>query len=91
MASGIEFRREFIIGRSPALGRVLDMVRKVAPSETSVLVRGESGTGKELLAKAIHQPLRRLWLEVLLLPSKPRAVGWPMFPTMVVHQPWHRL
>ena len=55
MASGIEFRREFIIGRSPALGRVLDMVRKVAPSETSVLVRGESGTGKELLAKAIHE------------------------------------
>ena len=55
MASGLEFRREFIIGRSPALGRVLDMVRKVAPSETSVLVRGESGTGKELLAKAIHE------------------------------------
>lgn len=50
-----EFRRESIIGRSPALGRVLDMVRKVAPSETSVLVRGESGTGKELLAKAIHE------------------------------------
>ena len=54
VAAGGEFRRESIIGRSPALGQVLDMVRKVAPSETSVLVRGESGTGKELLAKAIH-------------------------------------
>ena len=53
--TGVEFRRESIIGRSPALGRVLDMVRKVAPSETSVLIRGESGTGKELLAKAIHE------------------------------------
>ena len=52
---GTEFRRDSIIGRSPALGQVLEMVRKVAPSETSVLVRGESGTGKELLAKAIHE------------------------------------
>jgi transcriptional regulator with GAF, ATPase, and Fis domain len=53
--STTEFRREAIIGRSPALGSVLEMVRKVAPSETSVLIRGESGTGKELLAKAIHE------------------------------------
>ena len=50
----IEFRRESIIGHSAELAEVLDMVRKVAPSESSVLVRGESGTGKELLAKAIH-------------------------------------
>ena len=58
--SSVEFRRDSIIGRGPALGQVLDMVRKVAPSETSVLVRGESGTGKELLAKAIHDnSLRR--------------------------------
>lgn len=53
--SVIEFRRESIIGHSAELARVLDMVRKVAPSESSVLVRGESGTGKELLAKAIHE------------------------------------
>ncbi|WP_237729392.1 sigma 54-interacting transcriptional regulator [Schlesneria paludicola] len=51
----VEFRREAIIGRGSAISRVLDMVRKVAPSESSVLVRGESGTGKELLAKAIHE------------------------------------
>ncbi len=55
-----EFRRDSIIGHGPALGQVLEMVRKVAPSESSVLVRGESGTGKELLAKAIHDnSLRR--------------------------------
>ena len=50
----LEFRRDAIIGHSPSLERILDTVRKVAASETSVLVRGESGTGKELLAKAIH-------------------------------------
>ena len=50
----LEFRRELIIGNGPTISRVLDMVRKVSASETSVLVRGESGTGKELLAKAIH-------------------------------------
>ncbi len=42
-------------GRSPAVLRLLDEVRKVAASPSSVLVRGESGTGKELLARAIHE------------------------------------
>ena len=50
-----QFRREAIIGHSPALEHIMDTVRKVAASETSVLVRGESGTGKELLARAIHE------------------------------------
>ncbi|MEI8381578.1 MAG: sigma 54-interacting transcriptional regulator, partial [Planctomycetota bacterium] len=50
-----QFRRDAIIGHSPALEHIMDTVRKVAASETSVLVRGESGTGKELLAKAIHE------------------------------------
>lgn len=50
-----QFRREAIIGHSPALEHIMDTVRKVAASETSVLVRGESGTGKELLAKAVHE------------------------------------
>ena len=43
-----------IRGSSPAIRTVLQTVRKVAPSEASVLLRGESGTGKELLARAIH-------------------------------------
>lgn len=50
-----QFRRDAIIGHSPALEHIMDTVRKVAASETSVLLRGESGTGKELLAKAIHE------------------------------------
>lgn len=43
-----------IIGRGPAMRRLMDMVAMVAPSEATVLVTGESGTGKELVARAIH-------------------------------------
>lgn len=45
---------ENIIGRSPALQQVLDLVRKAARSEANILILGESGTGKELIARAIH-------------------------------------
>lgn len=49
-------RYEFsgIIGRSPAMQRVFDVIQKVAPLSTTVLIQGETGTGKELIAKAIH-------------------------------------
>jgi transcriptional regulator with GAF, ATPase, and Fis domain len=43
-----------IIGKSPALREVLDMVRIVAPTDATVLINGETGTGKELIAEAIH-------------------------------------
>src|SRR5450759_5089665 len=43
-----------IIGSSAALQRVLDIVKKVAKSNTTVLIRGETGTGKELIAGATH-------------------------------------
>ena len=43
-----------IVGASGALQRVLDVVKKVAKSSTTVLIRGETGTGKELIAGAIH-------------------------------------
>src|SRR5882672_10065501 len=43
-----------IVGNSPALQRVLGVVRKVAKSNTTILIRGETGTGKELIAGAIH-------------------------------------
>lgn len=48
------FRREACKGNSPAMLTVLDMARKVAASESSVLIRGESGTGKEVLAQVLH-------------------------------------
>jgi formate hydrogenlyase transcriptional activator len=49
------FQCEAIVGNSPALRQVLATARKVAASETTVLILGESGTGKELLARALHQ------------------------------------
>lgn len=47
-------RIEGIIGESGQMLEVISLVRRVAPSEATVLIRGESGTGKELIAKAIH-------------------------------------
>jgi DNA-binding NtrC family response regulator len=44
-----------IVGKSPSMQRVFEMVRKVAPTRSTVLLVGESGTGKELIARAIHQ------------------------------------
>jgi PAS domain S-box-containing protein len=51
-----EVRENFgdILGRSPAIQKVLAQVSTVAPTEANVLVLGESGTGKELVARAIH-------------------------------------
>ena len=43
-----------IIGKSPAMRKIFDLVRKVAPTKASVLITGESGVGKELIADAIH-------------------------------------
>jgi formate hydrogenlyase transcriptional activator len=45
---------EQIVGNSPALQRVLELVETVAPSDSTVLLLGETGTGKELIARAIH-------------------------------------
>ncbi|MBI2924418.1 MAG: sigma-54-dependent Fis family transcriptional regulator [Verrucomicrobia bacterium] len=54
-----KFGLENIVGESPQMQEVLETVRQVAPSPSSVLIQGESGTGKELIAKAIHQLSRR--------------------------------
>ncbi|HEY7725627.1 MAG TPA: sigma-54 dependent transcriptional regulator [Anaeromyxobacteraceae bacterium] len=58
-----EFRDRFglerIVGRSAPLRELLERVRRVAPSDATVLVTGESGTGKELVARALHAASRR--------------------------------
>jgi PAS domain S-box-containing protein len=48
-----------IIGRSPAIRKLVDVIRRAAPSEATMLITGESGTGKELVARAIHDASRR--------------------------------
>jgi DNA-binding NtrC family response regulator len=50
-----QYGLESIIGQSSAMERIFDVVRQVAPSQSTVLITGESGTGKELVARAIHQ------------------------------------
>lgn len=44
-----------ILGKSPALEKVLEQVKLVGPSKATVLITGETGTGKELIAQSIHQ------------------------------------
>ncbi len=50
---------EEIVGRSPALRKVLQQVEQVAPTDSTVLITGETGTGKELVARAVHNLSRR--------------------------------
>jgi DNA-binding NtrC family response regulator len=50
-----QFGMENIVGNSPAMKEIFDVVKQVAPTRTTVLLLGESGTGKEVFAKAIHQ------------------------------------
>ncbi len=48
-------RFDNIVGESPAMRRIFEMIAKVAPSNATVLILGETGTGKELIAEAIHR------------------------------------
>jgi len=58
-----DLRRNFhfglIMGNSPKMLRIYDMIRQVSQTVTNILITGESGTGKELIAKAIHQESSR--------------------------------
>ncbi|MDP1797678.1 MAG: sigma-54 dependent transcriptional regulator [Planctomycetaceae bacterium] len=54
-----KFGFEGVIGNSPAMQRVIDKLRNVAPTDSTVLIQGESGTGKEIVARALHQNSER--------------------------------
>jgi DNA-binding NtrC family response regulator len=61
-ASGAEppVAAEALIGNDPRMRTVMDLIRRVAPTDSTVLIQGESGTGKEIVASAIHaESLRR--------------------------------
>ena len=53
------FGFEGIIGESPAIRKIIELIRQVSPSNLPVLITGESGTGKELVAAAIHNQSKR--------------------------------
>ncbi len=50
---------QLMLGECPAMQKVFSLIRKVAPTDTTVLIIGESGTGKELAAQALHRLNRR--------------------------------
>ncbi len=54
-----------IVGDSPEMKRVFEMVHTVAETDSTVLIRGESGTGKELIARAIHSHSKRRYFPIV--------------------------
>src|SRR6185437_2419639 len=66
-AENISLRRELkkqqgldsIVGQSPPMKALFELVLSIASTQSTVLIQGESGTGKELIAGAIHQNSRR--------------------------------
>ncbi|MBA4032500.1 MAG: sigma-54-dependent Fis family transcriptional regulator [Planctomyces sp.] len=54
-----KFGFEGVIGNSPSMHRLIEKLRSVAPTDSTVLIQGESGTGKELVARALHQNSER--------------------------------
>ncbi|CAM2936805.1 DNA-binding transcriptional response regulator, NtrC family, contains REC, AAA-type ATPase, and a Fis-type DNA-binding domains [Flavobacterium succinicans] len=57
---GAQFSFESIIGKSKALEQVIDLTKKVAQTDSTVLLTGETGTGKEVFAQAIHENSKRV-------------------------------
>jgi len=57
LKESVHFER--LVGSSPRMMHIYDLIRQVAKSRTSILITGESGTGKELIARAIHEQSNR--------------------------------
>ncbi len=56
-----------LVGQSPTMQKVLELVRTVATTDTTVLIAGESGTGKELVARAIHNLSPRRFMPMVAI------------------------
>jgi DNA-binding NtrC family response regulator len=64
-----------IVGKSQPIRRVLEEIRMVAESDTTVLIRGESGTGKEVVARAIHATSLRRYMPIVVVNCGALAEG----------------
>ncbi len=61
------FPRTELVGQSPAMKRVYELVEMVAPTDATALITGESGTGKELVARAIHAASPRRYMPLVVI------------------------
>ena len=61
------FPQSELIGQSPAMKRVFELVETVAPTDATVLITGESGTGKEIVARAIHAASPRRYMPMVVI------------------------
>src|SRR6201984_803105 len=77
----MEFSLENIIGKSKAIRDVLEMVKKVARTQATVLITGDSGTGKELIALALHAHSDRK--DRLLMPVRCGALPEPLLESLL--------
>ncbi len=57
-----QYQYDEIIGKSQAMQEIFDLIDRVAPSDSTVLITGESGTGKELIAQALHGNSERCFM-----------------------------
>jgi len=60
-----EVSRKPVIGESPQMRKVMELVGQVARTDSTVMIRGESGTGKELIARAIHNQSDRRYMPIV--------------------------
>ena len=56
-----------VVGESPAIKKVMEMVNTVAKTDSTVMILGESGTGKELIARAIHSRSARRYFPIITI------------------------